>query len=101
PDITAPTGLTAAVNGTGTIVTGTGEAGATVIVHDPLGNAIGTAVVAANGAYAVILTTPQANGQLLEVTQTDPAGNISTPTPALAPDITPPAAPTLAISADG
>ncbi|NWM49783.1 hypothetical protein GY641_25785, partial [Escherichia coli] len=62
PDITAPTGHTAAVNGTGTIVTGTGEAGATVIVHDPLGNAIGTAVVAANGAYAVILTTPQANG---------------------------------------
>ncbi|MBN8813267.1 Ig-like domain-containing protein, partial [Sphingomonas sp.] len=101
PDITAPTGLTATVNGTGTIVTGTGEAGATVIVHDPLGTAIGTAVVAANGAYAVILTTPQANGQLLEVTQTDTAGNLSAPTPALAPDITPPAAPALAISADG
>ncbi|MDH4744378.1 Ig-like domain-containing protein, partial [Sphingomonas sp. CBMAI 2297] len=101
PDITAPTGLTATVNGNGTIVTGTGEAGATVIVHDPSGAAIGTAVVAANGAYAVILTTPQANGQLLEVTQTDTAGNLSAPTPALAPDITPPAAPVLAISADG
>jgi VCBS repeat-containing protein len=101
PDLTAPTGLTATVNGNGTIVTGTGEAGATVIVHDPSGTAIGTAVVAANGAYAVILTTPQANGQLLEVTQTDTAGNLSAPTPALAPDITPPAAPALAISADG
>ncbi len=34
PDITAPTGLTAAINGAGSLVTGTGEIGATVTVRD-------------------------------------------------------------------
>jgi len=101
PDITAPTGLTATVNGTGTIVSGTGEAGATVTVRDPLGTAIGTATVGANGAYAVVLTTPQANGELLQVTQVDGAANPSVPVPALAPDITAPTAPGFTVSPDG
>ncbi len=101
PDITAPIGLTATVNGVGTIVSGTGEAGATVTVRDPLGTAIGTATVGSNGAYVVVLTTPQANGELLQVTQVDGAANPSTPVPALAPDITAPTAPSLTVSPDG
>jgi VCBS repeat-containing protein len=101
PDITAPSAPLAAVNATGAIVSGTGEAGATVTVRDPSGTVIGTAAVAANGSYAVSLTTAQANGETVQVNQTDHAGNNSASTPALAPDITAPVAPALAISADG
>ncbi|WP_367268647.1 BapA/Bap/LapF family large adhesin [uncultured Sphingomonas sp.] len=101
PDITAPTGLTAAINGVGTLVTGQGEAGATVTVRDAGGNPIGTAIVAANGSYTVTLTTAQANGQALTVTQADAAGNASAPSPLTAPDITPPALPVATINGTG
>ncbi|MFE8583312.1 BapA/Bap/LapF family large adhesin [Sphingomonas sp. NCPPB 2930] len=101
PDITAPIGLTAAINGVGTLVTGTGEAGATVTVRDPLGTVIGTGIVAANGSYSVTLTVPQANGQVLQVTQADVAGNASLPGSVIAPDITPPAAPLATVNGTG
>ena len=101
PDITAPIGLTAAIDATGVIVTGRGEVGATVTVRDAGGTVIGTAIVAANGAYSATLTTPQANGQALTVTQADVAGNASVPTPLTAPDITPPAAPTALVNGVG
>ena len=101
PDITAPTGLTAAINGVGTLVTGQGEAGATVTVRDADGNPIGTAIVAANGSYTVALTTPQANGQALTVTQADAAGNAAPPSPLTAPDISPPAAPLATVNGTG
>ncbi len=101
PDITAPTGLTAAINGVGTLVTGQGEAGATVTVRDAGGNPIGTAIVAANGSYTVALTTPQANGQALTVTQADAAGNAAPPSPLTAPDISPPAAPLATVNGTG
>ncbi|UIJ44857.1 Ig-like domain-containing protein [Sphingomonas cannabina] len=102
PDITAPDAPTADVNDTGTVVTGAGEPGATVEVRDPDGNLIGTGTVDPDGNYTVTLTEPQANGETVTVTQTDPAGNISDPTTALAPDITAPDAPTdLAVSDDG
>ncbi|MFN3776300.1 BapA/Bap/LapF family large adhesin [Sphingomonas parapaucimobilis] len=101
PDITAPTGLTAAINGIGTLVTGQGEAGATVTVRDAGGNPIGTAIVASNGSYTVTLTSPQANGQALTVSQADAAGNASAPSPLTAPDITPPALPGATINGTG
>ncbi|OMJ32347.1 hypothetical protein BSZ14_08530 [Sphingomonas sp. Sph1(2015)] len=101
PDITAPAGLTAAINGIGTLVTGQGEAGATVTVRDAGGNPIGTAIVASNGSYTVTLTSPQANGQTLTVTQADAAGNASAPSPLTAPDITPPALPGATINGTG
>ncbi|SFR76225.1 BapA/Bap/LapF family large adhesin [Sphingomonas jatrophae] len=101
PDSTAPAAPTATVAANGTTVTGTGEPGATVSVRDASGAVIGTAPVAANGSYTVTLTTPQANGGNLTVTQSDPAGNASPATTVSAPDITAPAAPTLAINATG
>ncbi|MGJ7455081.1 BapA/Bap/LapF family large adhesin, partial [Sphingomonas parapaucimobilis] len=101
PDITAPTGLTAAINGIGTLVMGQGEAGATVTVRDAGGNPIGTAIVASNGSYTVTLASPQANGQTLTVTQADAAGNASAPSPLTAPDITPPALPGVTINGTG
>jgi len=101
PDTTPPAAPAATVDATGTIVTGTGEPGATVTVRDPGGVPIGTAVVAANGSYTATLSTAQLNGQLLQVTQADAAGNVSPATPATAPDITPPLAPAGTVSADG
>ncbi|SUJ24283.1 Uncharacterised protein [Sphingomonas paucimobilis] len=85
PDITAPTGLVAAISGDGSIVTGTGEAGATVTVRDANGASLGTAVVAADGTYSVPLTTAQIDSEALTVVQADAAGNVSAPVPLTAP----------------
>ncbi|MGU3315369.1 BapA/Bap/LapF family large adhesin [Sphingomonas sp. M6A6_1c] len=101
PDLIAPLAPTAIVSADGTTVTGAGEAGARIVVTDPAGTPIGVTIVAADGSYAVTLSTPQANGERLLATQTDGGGNVSPPVAALAPDITPPAAPTLAIAGDG
>ncbi|MEJ8631738.1 Ig-like domain-containing protein [Sphingomonas sp. I4] len=94
PDITAPIDLTAAISGDGAIVSGTGEAGASVTIRDPAGTIIGTATVAANGSYSATLTPAQTNGQTLQATQVDAAGNVSAPANVLAPDTTAPIAPT-------
>ena len=83
------------------MITGQGEACAAVTIRDAGGATLGTAVVAANGSYAAILTTPQVNGQALSVTQADAAGNASTPAAVTAPDLTPPAAPIGLVSGDG
>jgi hypothetical protein len=101
PDTTAPTAPTGTVTSDGTTVTGTGEAGATIRITNPAGTVIGTATVAANGSYSATLTTPQLNGETLGVTQADGAGNVSVRVPTIAPDITAPAAPTGAVTADG
>ncbi|QHG66965.1 BapA/Bap/LapF family large adhesin [Pseudomonas putida] len=95
----APTNL--AINGTGTVLTGVGEAGATVTVTGPGGTALGTAVVQANGTFSVTLTTAQNDGQALVVRQADAAGNLSGSTGITAPDTTPPAAPVASINANG
>ncbi|MFF7862268.1 BapA/Bap/LapF family large adhesin [Pseudomonas monteilii] len=93
-----PTNVT--INGTGTVLTGNGEAGATVTVQGPSGQ-VGTGVVQANGTFSITLTSPQNDGQLLVVRQTDAAGNLSASTSLTAPDTTPPAAPVAAINANG
>ncbi len=101
PDLTAPPAPIATVAADGTAVTGTGEAGARVTVIDATGTVLGTATVAPDGRYSVALVPAQANGQPLDVTQADAAGNVSPATDVTAPDITAPLAPTIAISADG
>ena len=101
PDITAPAPPSATVNGTGTTVSGMGEAGATVTVRDPAGAVIGAAVVTTDGSYTVTLNPPQANGGTLSVSQSDPAGNASPGITIAAPDVTAPAAPTITIDATG
>ena len=79
PDFTAPEAPTATIAGDGAIITGTGEPGATVTVRDAAGQPLGTATVDAQGNYTLPLTTPQANGGTLTVTQADVAGNTSPP----------------------
>ncbi len=61
PDRTArPIGT---ISADGTLVTGTGEAGATVTVRDAAGQPLGTATVAADGSFSVPLASAQLNGQ--------------------------------------
>ncbi|SUJ24274.1 Uncharacterised protein [Sphingomonas paucimobilis] len=101
PDLTPPTAPTATIDDEGTSISGTGEPGATVSVRDGAGVVLGSTTVDAQGNYTLALDTPQANGEALTVTQSDAAGNPSPATPLTAPDITPPAAPTATIGADG
>ncbi|WP_256671979.1 Ig-like domain-containing protein, partial [Pseudomonas sp. SG-MS2] len=91
-------------------LTGRGEAGATVNVRDGAGNLIGSGTVGADGTFDITLNSPQVNGESLDVSLTDAAGNTSPATAVNAPDngvgnppdTTPPAQPTdLAVSADG
>ncbi|MGV2494680.1 BapA/Bap/LapF family large adhesin [Pelagerythrobacter aerophilus] len=101
PDLTPPAAPTADVDdGTGTLVTGTGEVGATITVYAPDGTTeLGTGTVEADGTYSVTIPA-QTDGEDLLVTATDAAGNESTPTTAEAPDLTLPAAPEAALETD-
>ena len=100
-DTTAPTAPTADVVNNGTQVTGTAEPGSTVTVKDQGGNVLGTAVTDENGNYTVDLTTPLTNGEVVDVTAKDVAGNESEPTQATADDTTAPDAPTAEFNHDG
>ncbi|MEH0834271.1 BapA/Bap/LapF family large adhesin, partial [Pectobacterium cacticida] len=95
----APTVLTVA--GDGTAVSGNAEPGSTVTVTDANGTTLGSAVANADGSFSVPLTPPAANGEVLTVTATDAAGNISESINTTAPDITAPDAPHAYISEDG
>ncbi|MEX5505975.1 Ig-like domain-containing protein, partial [Pseudomonas putida] len=103
PDFTPPAVPTAlALSGTGLQLTGNAEAGSTVTVRDASGNVLGTAVAGSNGTFQVALNSAQTNGQTLQVTATDAAGNVSPTAPYTAADTTPPAAVTnLAVAASG
>jgi len=102
-DRTPPAAVTAlTISGDGITLAGHGEAGATVNVRDANGVLLGTTVVGSAGLFSVTLSPVPNNGQTLEVTQTDPSGNVSAAGSILAPDITPPAALTdVVINADG
>ncbi len=76
-------------------LTGTAEAGSTVVLQDG-GTAIGTATVGSDGTFSVTATTALTEGaNTLTVTATDAAGNVSAPSTSLSItlDTTPPAAP--------
>lgn len=101
PDLTAPVTPAAAVNGDGTLLNGTGEPGAIVTVTDANGVVIGTATAGTDGAFAVPLSPAQTNGETLGVSQADAAGNASPVVGIVAPDLTAPAAPTIALDGTG
>ncbi|RZF50235.1 type I secretion C-terminal target domain-containing protein, partial [Acinetobacter halotolerans] len=86
-DTTAPDAPTAEFNEDGSVVSGTAEAGSTVTVKDQDGNVLGTAVTDEDGNYVVELADPLNDGEVVDVTATDVAGNESAPTEATAPDI--------------
>ncbi|AFT70278.1 Thrombospondin type 3 repeat family [Alloalcanivorax dieselolei B5] len=96
----APTDLT--VSEDGGIVTGRGEPGSTVTVRDSNGNVIGEGQTNAEGEFEVELSEPQVDGEELDVSLTDEAGNESEPGQVTAPDSTAPDAPTnVEVSGDG
>ncbi|WP_064513226.1 BapA/Bap/LapF family large adhesin, partial [Buttiauxella gaviniae] len=92
-DPLAPTDL--AVNDDGTIVTGNAEPGSTVTVNDSNGNPLGNGQARDDGSFSVTITPAQTNGETLEVTATDKAGNTGPEAPVDAPDSTPPAVPVI------
>uniref|UniRef100_UPI000A58D096 Ig-like domain-containing protein n=1 Tax=Pseudomonas sp. NBRC 111139 TaxID=1661054 RepID=UPI000A58D096 len=100
PDITAPAAPTElAVSADGSVITGRAEPGSTVRVLAADGTELGTAVVGPTGVFSLNLNPPQVDGEVLQATATDAAGNTSPSSAVTAPDIdgidtTPPAAPT-------
>ncbi|HHH9283029.1 TPA: Ig-like domain-containing protein, partial [Pseudomonas aeruginosa] len=63
----------------GTVISGTAEAGATVILTDGNGNPIGQATADGSGNWSFTPGTPLANGTVINAVAQDPAGNASGP----------------------
>lgn len=90
-DSTDPAGLeNLAISSGGTLVTGTGEPDATVVIRNAAGALLGTSIVAPDGSFSVTLSVAQTNGQVLNAIQTDLAGNVSPVSQATAADTTAP-----------
>ncbi|HCL3329554.1 TPA: Ig-like domain repeat protein, partial [Pseudomonas aeruginosa] len=75
----------------GTEISGTAEAGATVILTDGGGNPIGQATADGSGNWTFTPSTPLANGTVINVVAQDPAGNTSGPASVTVDAIAPPA----------
>ncbi|WIM81652.1 Ig-like domain-containing protein [Gallibacterium anatis] len=90
------------ISNNGDQITGKAEPGSKVTVKDDQGNVIAEGTADGNGNFAIDLNPPKQNGEKVEVTATDNAGNTSTPTDVIAPDSTPPNKPeNLDVSNDG
>ncbi|MCK1238706.1 Ig-like domain-containing protein [Streptococcus uberis] len=78
------------------VITGTGEPGDTITVKYPDGS-IGMTVVKPDGTWTITIpaTVDLVGGEVLPVTETDPAGNVSPVSSVTVKDTTPPAAPTV------
>ena len=88
PDTTAPLAATdVAISGDGTLLSGRGEPGAVVTVFDPVGNVLATGTVAADGTFDLPVVPGIISGQVLQLTLTDAAGNVSPNLPIQAPDL--------------
>ncbi|OAT30392.1 large repetitive protein [Buttiauxella brennerae ATCC 51605] len=94
----APTDVT--VNDEGSVVSGKAEPGSTVNVTDDHGNPLGSAQTGSDGNFTVPISPSQTNGETLEVSATDPAGNTGPETLVDAPDTTAPVAPLISAVVD-
>ena len=83
-DLTAPTAPTGTFNADGSVLTGNAEAGSTVTIRLADGSTV-TTTAGSNGTYSYTFVNKQTEGQTLQITATDAAGNISQPGSALAP----------------
>ncbi|HCE7125390.1 TPA: BapA prefix-like domain-containing protein [Pseudomonas aeruginosa] len=84
----------------GSVIAGTAEAGATVILTDGNGNPIGQVTADGSGNWSFTPGTPLANGTVINAVAEDAAGNASGPASTTV-DSVAPSAPLLSISADG
>ncbi|MFI7852431.1 Ig-like domain-containing protein, partial [Acinetobacter baumannii] len=101
PDITAPSSLTATIDAAGKAITGVTEANATVTVKNVVGTIVGTGTADVTGKYSVTLDKAYLNGESLNVTVADKAGNATVPKTIVAPDTTAPSSLTATIDAAG
>ncbi|MFI7933171.1 Ig-like domain-containing protein, partial [Acinetobacter baumannii] len=101
PDITAPSSLTATIDAAGKAITGVTEANATVTVKNVVGTVVGTGTADVTGKYSVTLDKAYLNGESLNVTAVDKAGNATVPKTIIAPDTTAPSNLTATIDASG
>ncbi|NLH05881.1 Ig-like domain-containing protein [Acinetobacter baumannii] len=101
PDTTAPSSLTASIGTAGKVVTGVTEANAVVTVKNAAGIVVGIATADATGKYSVTLNKAYLNGESLNVTAADKAGNATVPKTIIAPDTTAPSSLTATIDATG
>lgn len=85
----------------GRTVSGRGEAGTTVEVRNDQGQVLVSGTVQPDGSFNVQLPTPVVDGSSLQVTLTDAAGNVSTPSPLTAPDQVAPLQPTDLVLSNG
>ncbi|MFL1411009.1 Ig-like domain-containing protein, partial [Acinetobacter baumannii] len=100
-DKTAPIGLTVAIDTAGKVVTGVTEANAVVTVKNAAGIVVGIATADTAGKYSVTLNKAYLNGESLNVTAADKAGNATVPKTIIAPDTTAPSSLTATIDAAG
>ncbi|MBG7032563.1 BapA prefix-like domain-containing protein [Pseudomonas aeruginosa] len=84
----------------GSVITGTAEVGAKVILTDGNGNPIGETTADGSGNWTFTPGTPLANGTVINAVAEDAAGNASGPASTTG-DSVAPSAPLLSISADG
>ncbi|EOK5737128.1 Ig-like domain-containing protein [Acinetobacter baumannii] len=101
PDITAPSSLTATIDAAGKAITGVTEANATVTVKNVVGTVVGTGTADVTGKYSVTLDKAYLNGESLNVTAVDKAGNATVPKTIIAPDTTAPSSLIATIDASG
>ncbi|QBM41166.1 type I secretion C-terminal target domain-containing protein [Acinetobacter baumannii] len=101
PDTTAPSSLTASIGTAGKVVTGVTEANAVVTVKNAAGIVVGIATADTAGKYSITLDKVYLNGESLNVTAADKAGNATVPKTIIAPDTTAPSSLTATIDAAG
>ncbi|WP_343297226.1 Ig-like domain-containing protein, partial [Pseudomonas aeruginosa] len=64
----------------GSVISGTADAGNTIIITDGNGNPIGQVTADGSGNWSFVLVGPLANGTVINAVAQDPAGNTSGPT---------------------
>ncbi|EDZ0824423.1 BapA prefix-like domain-containing protein [Salmonella enterica] len=91
-----------AVSDVGDKLTGTTEAGSTVVIKDSLGNTLGSGTAGDDGTFSIGISPAKINGETLSISVTDKAANSGPVETLNAPDKTAPAAPDgLTVATDG
>ncbi|EGZ6665938.1 BapA prefix-like domain-containing protein [Salmonella enterica subsp. enterica serovar Panama] len=91
-----------AVSDVGDRLTGTTEAGSTVVIKDILGNTLGSGTAGDDGTFSIGISPAKINGETLSISVTDKAANSGPVETLNAPDKTAPAAPNgLIVATDG